>query len=230
LSPSPSSSSSSSLTNESNLDAVIAAQQQQQQQLKHETDTKLIPNSSDNEIKRALPSHIKLDEYKNIMVIEMRVTNYKRRSVELKFVSESEVQVRCESESKSGGYVQYFAAHLKFIHSTDFSESNFICSSLTNTVYSSDKEQLNDKFTVSFVDEEKFRIAIRKRDETNHGKKALLSTKPISLHSIDLNNNTNSDYSTLDVSQQLIHMEFSEQLNFNKGIILTCAVTFNRFF
>lgn len=196
LSPSPSSSSASSLTNESNLDAVISAQQQT------------------NDVKYTLPN-LRLFEYKNSVVAEVGIVNYNRRSIRVKFASESEIRLECESASKSG-YVQYFAAHVKFVRGGNQTvEYPVIPASIVGTEYSASKQQMNDKFMVCLVDDETFRVIINKTIGVDHSgadKRALVSLKP---QLVDPNNN--DPFSSLPISQEFVNTDFSAADHLNLG-------------
>lgn len=198
LSPSPSSSSASSLTNESNLDAAISSQQQQQQN----------SPAPCEQVKYTLLTSLKLAEYKNAFLIEVQLANYNQQAIELKFLSPSEIRLKCESVSPSG-YVQYYLVCLKIVSTSSQEPRQYelIDSSLLNLEYSTKTEEKNDKFTIQFKDNDAFRISINKRDNNQEKKRAFISLDPItSFQSI-------TDSGCLDVDQVSINTNFDAASN-----------------
>ena len=201
LSPSPSSSSASSLTNESNLDAAISSQQQQQQQQQHSP-------APCEQVKYTLLTSLKLAEYKNALSIEVQLANYNQHAIELKFLTPSEIRLKCASVSSSG-YVQYYLVYLKFVSTTSQEPRQYdlIDSSLLNLEYSTKTEQKNDKFTIQFKDNDAFRISINKTDNNQEKKRAFISLDPITcFQSIP-------DSGCLDVNQDSINTNFDVASN-----------------
>lgn len=84
--------------------------------------------------------------------------------------------------------------------------------SLVNFEYFTKKEQLNDKFSIHFVDDETFQIVVNKTNSDKGGKKevkkVLISAEAILTASAEIDLNNNDSCLCVELSQEFVNKEF----------------------
>ena len=141
-----------------------------------------------------MPSQCFINEFNNRVVIRFNVFNYDKESIRVSLDDESGFEMKCESLSSSGTYIQYYAAYVRFYYVKCLERQRKPLS-----IYDSDLNEYKcvnklASIEVVHVNTDAFEVKLNKNDHDQEEmklfnrveiKKACVALKPIRLSDIE---------------------------------------------
>ena len=181
----------------------------------------LEPKSPIAQVKHNLAQPCSAREYKNKLVVKFKVPSYTKESISVHIDSECMFNIRCESTSASGAYIQYYAAYVRFYYVKSL-ERERRPESGDNDLGSYNCVEAG--FEVNELDEDTFEVELEKSaracDQSEiEVKKAYVTLKQSELAEIESNSSDSDDsrsFFIVDIGQDFVNSDLDDTNCANK--------------
>ena len=174
------------------------------------------------QVKYNLAQPCSVREYKNKLVVKFKVPSYTKESISVHIDSECMFNIKCESASASGAYIQYYAAYVRFYYvkslerqrrpeSSDNDLGSYNC--------------VEARFEVNDLDEDTFEVKLEKNGKVCDDqseievKKAYVTLKQSELAEIESNSSDSDDsrsFFIVDIGQDFVNSDLNDENCANK--------------